>query len=119
LEHLVFNGANNLNVMNVSLAGGTLEFTQSLVNRSGAAITGRGTLISSSAFPGGRTWQFGAIEGTVLGFCFQRRRKQSHELAEDFSLVEKPGKPINRVSSLKTNSVTGLLLAVTLLAAIG
>jgi hypothetical protein len=52
-EHLVFNGANNLNAMNVNLSGGTLEFTQSMTNRSGAAITGRGTLITSSAVPGG------------------------------------------------------------------
>lgn len=51
-EHLVFNGSENMNVLNINLAGGTLEFTQSLFNRDGAAITGRGTLISSSASPG-------------------------------------------------------------------
>ena len=52
-EHLVFAGASNRNVMNMHLSGGTLEFTESLVNRSGAAITGRGTFIGSSANPGG------------------------------------------------------------------
>lgn len=51
-EHLVFNGSENMNVLNINLAGGTLEFTQSLFNREGAAITGRGTLITSSASPG-------------------------------------------------------------------
>lgn len=52
-EHLLFTGSGNLNVMNMNLAGGTLEFTQTLFNRDGAAITGRGTLITSSATPGG------------------------------------------------------------------
>ncbi|MBX3416449.1 MAG: PEP-CTERM sorting domain-containing protein [Pirellulaceae bacterium] len=52
-EHLVFTGADNLNVTNANLSGGTLEFTQSLTNRSGAAIMGRGTLITSSSSPGG------------------------------------------------------------------
>ncbi len=52
-EHLVFSGSDNTNAMNVNLAGGTLEFTRSLTNREGGAITGRGTLITSSGSPGG------------------------------------------------------------------
>ncbi len=52
-EHLVFAGASNRNVMNMNLSGGTLEFTDSLINRNGAAIAGRGTFIGSSANPGG------------------------------------------------------------------
>jgi autotransporter family porin len=52
-EHLVFAGANNNNLASINLSGGTIEFSQNLINRDGAAITGRGTLITSSASPGG------------------------------------------------------------------
>jgi hypothetical protein len=39
--------------MNMNISGGTIEFTESLLNRSGAAITGRGTFLGSSNNPGG------------------------------------------------------------------
>ena len=52
-ENLVFTGGTNRNVMNMNIAGGTVEFTESFSNRNGAAITGRGSLITSSSNPGG------------------------------------------------------------------
>ena len=52
-EHLVFTGAGSLNVLNMNLVGGTIEFTVDLLNRDGAAITGRGAFVGSSASPGG------------------------------------------------------------------
>ena len=52
-EQLVLAGATNRNIANINLSGGTLEVTNSLFNRDGAAITGRGTFVGSSASPGG------------------------------------------------------------------
>ncbi len=63
-EHLVFTSRDNQNLSNINLAGGTIEFTESLFNRSGAAITGRGTLITSSTAPGG----LGLVNDGVMSF---------------------------------------------------
>lgn len=52
-EHLVFTGTGGINVLNMNLVGGTIEFTDDLFNRDGAAITGRGAFVGSSANPGG------------------------------------------------------------------
>jgi T5SS/PEP-CTERM-associated repeat protein len=52
-EHLVFAGTGNVNFLNVNLAGGTVEFTDDLFNKDGAAITGRGVFVGSSGTPGG------------------------------------------------------------------
>jgi T5SS/PEP-CTERM-associated repeat protein len=52
-ERLVFAGGANTNSGNIDLVGGTLEFRQSFTNAAGAAISGYGSLITSSAAPGG------------------------------------------------------------------
>jgi hypothetical protein len=52
-EHLVFDGAFPTNNLNIQLSGGTVEFTGTLTNAAGGAITGRGTLVTSSFAPGG------------------------------------------------------------------
>jgi T5SS/PEP-CTERM-associated repeat protein len=63
-EHLIFTGAGNNNLASINLSGGTIEFSQDLVNRSGAAITGRGTLFTSSASPG----DLGLINDGLISF---------------------------------------------------
>jgi hypothetical protein len=63
-DHLFFTGAGNNNLASINLSGGTLEFSQNLINRDGAAITGRGTLFTSSAAPGGP----GLINDGVMSF---------------------------------------------------
>lgn len=63
-ERLAFAGSSNVNSGNINLVGGTVEFFGQLTNSATGAITGRGTLATSTTTPGG----LGLVNNGVLLF---------------------------------------------------
>jgi hypothetical protein len=52
-DHIIIDQTNRTNGGTIELAGGTIDYSQSLINQAGGVITGRGVFRGSSATPGG------------------------------------------------------------------
>ncbi len=52
-DHLIIDTVGRTNLGTIELAGGTVEYSQSLTNQAGGTISGRGVFRGSSAAPGG------------------------------------------------------------------
>ena len=52
-DHLIIDTVGRTNLGTIELAGGTVEYSQALINQAGGTISGRGVFRGSSAAPGG------------------------------------------------------------------